>query len=275
MDLVSGRRWRAATAVLMLLASARAASALDVTACEQIVPAGAVGDLVGDLACGTNGVVLRSRATLRLNGHTLSGTSSSSPSCAGTDTCAGARCEGRSCRVEGPGEIRGFLYGVLADGASIGVSVRARIRDVVLAANQAGFWGDVVRIDDSEIADNVLVGVVSEKKAVVKGSRILRNLGGGISGTAVNATGVTVTDVAAGGLPGIHGVTLRLSDVSVTGCQSGGVSASRTVTARDSTLTGNVPEDVRSLEHPPRLVRTSCLLSSNGVGDTWHACAND
>ena len=262
------------SAALVLAIGLRTAGAIDVTACEQTVPVGEIGDLVGDLACGTNGINLARRATLRLNGFTITGTSSASAQCVGSDTCAGVECQDRSCRVEGPGQISGFLFGVHAQGPS-DRTFHAKLSDLVLTGNQAGFWGDDVRVDDAQVTSNVLVGILGGKRARVQDSQVLNNVSGGISGTQLRIYSTTVSGVGPGALSAIQGDRVRLRDVVVGNCQSGGVSATRSLSAVDSTLTDNTPDDVRAFGHAPHLVNTTCFISSDGVGGTWGVCEHD
>lgn len=258
---------------LLLVLGLRPAAAVEVTACGQVVPQGTVGILVADLACGAHGVVLANRATLLLNGFTVTGTSGGTNSCAGN--CAGVQCQGRSCRVSGPGEIRGFHFGVEAQSLSSEGGARARIDTVRLAENTAGFWGDSVRLEDAEVADSSLIGVVAGQKARVKNTLFVDNVEGGLSSSNLRAVSVTVVGGGPNGLPGIHGNRVRLSDVTVTGGQSGGASGAHSLSAVDCTLTGNAPYDVQTIGRPPRLVRTSCLVSSDGYGGDWDVCAAD
>src|SRR5262245_59980 len=85
-----------------LLMVAAPASAADVTTCDTTVPPGEVADLQADLVCAATetGVLLGSKSTLRMNGHSISG----------GDT--GIGCSQR-CLIEGPGEIFGTNDGVV------------------------------------------------------------------------------------------------------------------------------------------------------------------
>src|SRR5262245_61121520 len=69
----------AALAVAIVLSLVRTAGAVDITACDQEVPAGEVGVLTTDLDCGwpappgSYGVEIGKSATLDLQGHTIRG----------------------------------------------------------------------------------------------------------------------------------------------------------------------------------------------------------
>ncbi len=78
----------------------RSTSAVDITACDEIVPARETGVLLTDLAGCNDGVVLAERAALQMNGHSILGAN------------AGVFCLGPRCSIAGPGEISGATFGV-------------------------------------------------------------------------------------------------------------------------------------------------------------------
>ncbi len=78
----------------------RSAYAVDITTCDEIVPASETGVLLTDLAGCNDGVVLAERAALQMNGHSILGAN------------AGVFCLGPRCSIAGPGEISGATFGV-------------------------------------------------------------------------------------------------------------------------------------------------------------------
>ncbi|MGH7895850.1 MAG: hypothetical protein ACREQL_14355 [Candidatus Binatia bacterium] len=86
---------------LALVGAVRAAGAVDVTACGQVIGAGQMGELRQDLACTRSatwpftalGVYLEPGAGIELNGFTIAGDASGS----------GVYCHGaRRCTIQGP-----------------------------------------------------------------------------------------------------------------------------------------------------------------------------
>jgi hypothetical protein len=122
-------------AVLALLALlARAAVAVEITECRQVVPRGAVGELRHDLDCtaqptwpfSAEGVRLERGATLQMNGFVIRGD--------GTGVgigCFGAGPQNR-CEVNGPGAVSGFEAGINGAGCKL------VLRGVLLEGNGDG-----------------------------------------------------------------------------------------------------------------------------------------
>ena len=80
--------------ILSVLAAVPAWGTTPIFTCGELVASGDTGILQNDLSCGgTVGVSLGPRATLELNGHSISGAG------------AGVLCAARRCTVEGPGAI--------------------------------------------------------------------------------------------------------------------------------------------------------------------------
>src|SRR5262245_36301501 len=101
-------RWRVAALVALLGVGTLpgAALAIDIVSCGQLVPTGEHGYLRANLSCDV-GVYLGGKATLNLNGFTLTGN--------GSDMSRGVQCgsgERARCTINGPGEIRGFRSGI-------------------------------------------------------------------------------------------------------------------------------------------------------------------
>lgn len=224
------------------------AFALDITTCGQTVSSFEVGVLQADLVCpnpntadgclaatgAPAGVELQERATLQLNGHTITG------GCFGVHAfLASAR---RPVAIQGPGLITGAFYGVFFAG-------RLTISDVTLDANGAGIVSPHAATNHSRIfATNV---TANGSTGPFEGSGITAyridatsvtangNVSAGITADSrLKATGVIANDNAYGvysnGKVAIDGLTatnstyygvaarrLRLRNSTVTGSQSG------------------------------------------------------
>ena len=171
-------RVRPILAVVLLLA-VRAAFAVDVTECGQVIEANQVGQLRNDLQCAAGptwpfsaeGIYLRPGAKLELNGFTIAGD--------GTGTgvvCGMPGARFRPCTIEGPGEVREFWAGVNCGGCTVVVrdaAINAHVngiyiplagkliaRRVVANDNErSGIWADRVRATDVEASRNGDFGV--------------------------------------------------------------------------------------------------------------------
>jgi len=228
----------------------KAAQEVAVTSCGQEVQAGAIGTLAADLDCtgGGDGVVLGHKATLRLNGFTMTGASGFGIN--------GVECPTR-CTVEGPGTIRNF--------GEAGVS-----------ASRA------IKVIGSTLSENKGVGVLAALGAVVVDSVVTGNDGVGVKAGMAKVTASTVSDNGTAGL-----VTQRAKLVGSTVESNGrlGVVAYRTARVIDSTVTGNgtspdcgtafVCVDIMSARRP--LIRdTLCDISfSDETGTDWNVCRLD
>ncbi len=201
--------------VLLFLALAAlytppAGAAEPITACGTVVPAHKSAVLTADLDCAAGpGVVLSDGAKLKLDGHTLSGSSDAS-----NVVCNGSH----ACAIEGPGEIVGGSAAVTTDGAA-GLKIRdvavhdqllagldglasVRIRRVTMTA--IGFGPDsppgstaIIRtgkLDASELDAHDNDGSVSASRYTVRRSSIVDNGGVGIgSGSKSKLVKSTVT----------------------------------------------------------------------------------
>ena len=155
--------------------------AVDITECGQVVPSRDVGNLVGDLDCtDPNGffdpplsaIELGRGATLNLNGFSLSGPTTTE----GLER-RGVLCRSR-CRVNGPGTITGFDWGIHGDRKKSRVTVTdvtingANVagaqafplvvrRCTITGSGRSGVEGGTakVRVSDSEISGNVFNGI--------------------------------------------------------------------------------------------------------------------
>lgn len=247
--------------------SARAALAVDVTSCSQVIPDGEIGVLQADLVCPAfSGIGLGRGATLQLNGHTVAAE-------AAVLGQVGIGCFRGKCRIEGPGTVSGFK------GAGIvGLTPsKLEVRGITVQGNGIGISGDKLRLVDLDITANDDWGA---------------------SGTKLEATNVASTN---NGSEGLGGYGVRLIDVTVSGNGANGVNCNR-VTARNLTATGNTLYGVRSVyhgntkltdstvsgngiadvgsQHRPKLVGTTCGTSrqlNDGGADlgTWGLCTDD
>jgi hypothetical protein len=169
---------------LVLVVAARAAGAVDVTACGQVIEAGQVGVLRQDLACtrtptwpfSAQGVYLSPGATLELNGFDIEGDYSG----------VGITCGSRACTIQGPGEVRGFELGVSCGGCRVvarDVAFRENVSGIlipksgtleaarVIASDNAefGIWAHRVRAADVEASRNGLAGVAANASLRLRG----------------------------------------------------------------------------------------------------------
>ncbi|HEV7735090.1 MAG TPA: hypothetical protein VGR62_23170 [Candidatus Binatia bacterium] len=285
--------------VLMLALGVSTAHALDVTTCQQVIPAGETGTLVADLDCsglgGTddNAVQLETRATLDLNGHTITG----SPLIV---TIVRAPTKG-NVRVIGPGTLADGGAGVLSDksarilvaggvtisGCTTGIRTpRGRVvaQDVTLTDNSGdGVMAAVLDATDVTVERSGSRGLVGTQN--MRLARVVSSENGlaGLVGKRIKGEDLTLDDNGSEAVfaPGGHVAATRLV---ATGNDLMGVlgGAIRLV---DSTVTGNgdgvgVPIDIAA-SRPPKLLSTTCGSSAIDVGglvdpnQTWHVCAND
>ncbi len=269
----------AALAVLVLGLIASAARAVDVTSCGQVVPANEVGTLTGSLDCsgaasGSKGVVLEQRASLALNGNSIT-----SPP-AGTSVS----CDGTRCAVSGPGvllspyinpgvgisalknvkvsgniEINGNTVGISATGGRVTAS------DTFLSNSGDGIVAKKVNGRDLFVRDSTRVGIVAAKG--VRGEHIeVRNSGwAGIQTSKFVITRFSATS------NGMASTTI-----------GGGIFATRRGLLIDSDVSGNAlagaPADLVT-GRSPLLVNSSCsasvVLTDSGPGGTWGVCVTD
>jgi hypothetical protein len=180
------------------------AGAVDITECGQVVPKNQVGNLVGDLDCTDpnsfitpphsiiSAVELERGATLNLNGFSLVG-----PTLSEGPERSGVFCR-HKCRVNGPGTIMGFGFGiqgrhkritvtdVTINGATAGglSAFQLMARRCTITGNGGGVSGGhsqrKFRIYDSEISDNDVVGV-SGRKIILKNVIVTGNGKNGVS----------------------------------------------------------------------------------------------
>jgi hypothetical protein len=279
---------------LLLALLSRPAVAVDLTACDQQVPFGAVAVLQTDLDCsgsGTcadaspctvdgdctigscdyeSGIVLGNKATLQMNGHTLTN---------GAVTCTG------SCTVTGPGSLAGgqglIVSGDLrasgnldVHGGIVGILTigRATLSDVTVSGivnNFAIEAGKTLRATNVTANGNE-IGIVADAKFVGENITTNDNTRAGILvyGT-LRLVGLTATMNGSDPENGRGGVFWvgdrgrpRLTDSTVTG----------------NFFKGSTPLDLLTTTIP-RLIRSTCGHSAQyenlGAGPPWGVCADD
>jgi hypothetical protein len=255
-----------AAALVLVLAST--AGALDITACDQTVPAGEVGRLIANVTCTTEltGVALERGATLELNGFSLGG-----------GTNIGVACLERACTVVGPGTIDGNWMGVslLVDRVTLTIS------DVTIRNGKVAILGSARQHDRARVnATNVTIenpGDWAISAAVIRAEG-LTVTGAGPTLYAVIADRLLGSAIAVTGnqAVGIQARKVKASSLTAIANDGTGVDAGRAVLG-DSTLTGNgvvSGVDLRSARRP-RVVNTVCGLSADAVGGNWGVCTND
>jgi hypothetical protein len=272
---------------VLLAILAHPAAAVDVTGCDQQIPAGMVGVLQSDLDCsgsgscvsdpvphpcsanadcsvgfcvysGDRGLMLADRAGLQMNGHTL--------------TNGGVWCSA-SCSVSGPGTLSGGS-GIFASGDFRGdgtldvhgvengilVFGRGTLSDVTVSGVVDNFGIDVRgRLRATNVTSNgSRVGIVAERNFV--GENISTNdngYAGVLAYEGLRVTGLTAAGNGFGVLYGGDRGRPRLYD---------------------STVTGNLLDLVST--HMPRLIRSTCdhsaMFQSNRPGPaSWGVCTQD
>ena len=284
---------RHAVLVSLALLHPSLASAIDITACDQAVPRGQVGELRADLDCGggsfTTGVTLEGGATLRLNGHRVNG-----PVAHGMNVIHSI---GNRAKVVGPGEVHTSDFGcistttgnlVVEGGTGIDVhhcrtAIAAKIlavsnvtvhdnteyglvasnlkaKDVVVQRSKRGLLasGRVV-IENGTVSDNDLYGVTAAARVIIDGA--------------------TITDNRLG----VRGRSVSIRDADITGNGVVGVEAVRDIRVVGSSVVGNgtAPEgaipagtDLYSGFGRIKLKDTSCGKSGSPNGPLG-VCADD
>jgi len=232
----------------IVLAAIGRSDAMDVTSCGQVVRDRDTGVLVGDLACtsapGSFAVELGARATLQLDGHTISGDSVNCP---------------RGCTILGPGDITGAYTAVLGNGVrpmtlAGGLSIHDNLFGVVDG-------GSRLTLIDVDVSNNSENGLLVVARSVI-GTNVTVNGNGGFGLHAqqarVRIDGLTATG---NGWFGVEAKSLRLFNSTVTGNEGG--------------TPVNPPfVDVASARRP-RLFNTVCDHSYGGPTGTWGVCSGD
>jgi hypothetical protein len=279
--------------------------AFDVTQCGQIVPAGEIGVLQGDLTCAKStlsgfcaksclspGFVCDPQADKPCT--TVGDCSAPYNECAkialvlerrATLELGGFSIAGvvgdephfgvfsrYACEVHGPGEIAHFVIGAAL--------TRAIATDLVVHDNTFGIVGNLRLTDVTATANDYgIQGVLRVDGGVVANG----NVNNGVLATRVRGQGLTAND------NGSHGVSVSprpftLTGFTATGNGGAGILSFRGGVLIDSLLVGNngggIGVDVGT-ERRPRLLGTTCGKSSQTFnlgftwGPPWGVCAND
>jgi hypothetical protein len=236
-------------ALVALTARQVTAATMDVTACGQLVPAGATGILRNDLDCppGFPTVTLGHGATLRMSRHAIRG---------------GLWLSCSRCKILGPGEISG------ASDCAIHTTANPTPADAGIVAR------------DLDIHDNGLCAIGVPGRSRLKRVRIARSQFGILFVQGMEGSDVEIRETSVGigcnatlacneGLPDCLVRLRRLTAVDngsgIFGCP---------LALRDSRLEGNDFYDFLT-PSPPRLVRTACERSMASGGGSWSVCTAD
>jgi hypothetical protein len=227
------------------LAVTGTATAVDITSCGALVPAGETGVLQADLSGCADGVALAQDATIEMNGHAI------------LNSGVGVHCTAGRCRITGPGEIGSADVGVRLDGEWPG--------------------RHVLYIDDVDVHDSANYGIYAFARIIATNLSVSGTIANtfGVYAAELRGTGISVTNNAGTGL-GI-GANARVIGLTATGNGGEGLFALGRIKVFDSTLTGNGDIDVLS-PHRPRLRNTVCDHSGGREGNyelDWGVCAND
>src|SRR5262249_43335543 len=238
--------------------------ALDISSCDQSVPANDTGVLQTDLACSAQtGVTLGQGATLQMNGHSITDDLN-------TLGYLGVYCSGGRCRIEGPGELSMFAIALNMGRGTMELS------GLDLHDNVDGAVVGTFRV----VANNV--NCHDNTECLV--ARSLRATG--FTATGHNTAAITVSKSIRGSdssgsnnaRGGIIPRRFSLTDLTATGNGYPALVASGGGTLTDSTLTGNgmVAGGVDlATEGRPRNQNTTCGQSSDQHGGTRGICTND
>ncbi len=243
--------------LLGVLALAGTASAVPITACEQLVPSGETGVLMQDLTCtapptwpfSPTGVILDGGATLDLNGFTITGDGSGVGVGCFPQSLAASR---RPCAVIGPGTLRAFYAGINAAGR-----LTTTVSDVVVEGNTVGIL--------SPLLERLVASRVTARD----------NAEEGIWAQSLVAEDVATMDNGRDGVVAFGRVRIRRLAATGNGRTGLAIGSGRArTTIADSTLTGNGELDLTA-QRRVRLVRTTCdrgarirVTRRNGVETT-------
>lgn len=216
----------------------RTASAYDVTACGQTVPAGTVGQLQADLDCTTladdgGAVTLAPGATLAMNGHTIS-----QPPAAFYGI--GVLCLSK-CTVTGPGEITGNLVAVLGPNV---IASDLDIHDAEAGLLIVRSYAEQTRLGnltatDVSILRTDFIGVYA-KKARLTGVTSSENESTGIQAARLIGINLTTNNNGKGGIVAASAAVdgLVAANNALAG-GSGGFRVTRRGRLANATLSGN------------------------------------
>lgn len=253
-----------ARGLIVTLALATPARAIDIATCNSFVPLGQVGVLQTDLVCpGVAGVLVGVRATLVMNGHSITGGS------------LGIQCAARRCTIEGPGEITGVSGCAIQAQPNVG-PLRIGVTGVDIYNNEHGICSGSssrvrVRLADVTIRNNTNFGISSSPGAATG------------PGTVVGRN-IVVSD---NGSFGILGRRIRLFGSLIENNTGIGVlSRVGRATLRESTVIGNDSVngfDVATHKRPHARASTcgrSAVISDfagfpDPAAASWGVCAGD
>jgi hypothetical protein len=310
-------RWALASAcaVAIVFACAGPSRATDITACSTTVAAGDTGVLQTDVVCMDDffGVRLLAGSTLRLNGHSITGSAGTFATVLGVSSVDDAEPEegghGRFT-IEGPGEIAGagpspLFFSTtracvtLQDGRA---TITSPTGVIDIHGCTFGIVGYILQYNDNRaratidhviLHDNSLEGV-TVRKLTASDVTAYNNGGAGVHAISTLVANNIVAYANHGqGLYG--GRTVKASNVVTTGNYAGvgsersvmltnvdasdnvylfGIQAKR-AKLTDSIVTGNPLADIATAS-PPRLVNTTCGTSYDTATQTpWGVCADD
>ncbi len=285
-----------AFALVLGLAAPAWAIDLDVTACGTVVPPRVTGILQADLDCGgLDGITLKKRARLDMNGHSISN----------AETAVLCDNDGKStrCSVTGPGVIDTSAFGF-----QVSVRTRMTLTDLdVLNCGEGIFSSSPgeLRLTATNVRANgnsgsgirfVLRAKLTNIEANNNGSVGIYTFGGKLTNVTTNgnlvglisasrrlkATNVTTNNNTESGMRLFF--LAKIVGAEVHGNGLGGVLGfDQTIRLTDASVTGNFysgnPADIVAAKRP-RLKNTTCEYSwgFDSFGPllpTWGLCSND
>jgi len=254
----------------LLVAAGGIAAGFDVTACDTTVPPGETGILQNDLSCSGAFVAVNvsDGATLDMQGHAISGAPTGD---------AAVSCNGKRCRVTGPGDISGPVTAI----SILSGRQRLTVSDVTIHDCHFGV------LDNSAQPGAVVASNLSVTGCSAAGVQVRKLRGTGVSATSNGGPGLAVYKLRAenavasdNGASGIFGGAARVKGLVANNNGDAGV---RVVKAalRDATLTGNngygAGFDVLT-KRRPHVMNVTCGKSGvlgGLITDTWGICAGD
>jgi hypothetical protein len=260
---------RALFVLTAIFVFARPALAVDISSCNQTVPPENIGRLVNDLDCAGEllAVRLEKNASLDLNGFTIGGGDN-----------IGVSCNERACTIVGPGTIAGNWVAV-----NLESKVRLSIRHVTILDADVAILGRAIKHDPNHI-ENYYVTIDNAYNWAISGQRI-RAQRLTVTGSAPASIGTvhahslkgTNIDISNNHSTGIIAEKVRVENLTANGNEGVGIDAGRVI-LRGSEVTGNAAGlsgvDILS-DSRPKLVDSTCGLSSGNAGGDWDVCTND
>jgi hypothetical protein len=243
--------------------------AMDISACNAVVPAGTTGVLQADLVCSPQfgAVLLLAGATLDMNGHSITGDFTS---------VAAVRCSRGKCTVSGPGDISGGPSGTAVE------LNRSRLTIDDISIHDCGNGILQVTDEPSKVnATNVMLtrlgqAAVSVNRIVATSVSATANGGAGLTGNSIGGTSIVASNNGAGLFAGHVKVTGLTADSN----QEAGVRADH-IKLTNSEVIGNNGAGIGAdllTDHIPHLVNTTCGKSfgyGDATGTDFHVCTGD